>query len=105
MHEHVTIREINDDLGGTSHILPGIYKGEFCIPEELYVHQVWQLQEAMTLLILPSELDDFDLVIHLNIGSLRLLNLLATFTPNDPGSRREDSQAGRHGGRFWSGLQ
>ena len=58
----------------------------------------------MTLLALPIEPDDLQLIIHLNIGRLSLLNLLFIFTPADAGSRRDDSQASRHEGRFESGL-
>ena len=101
----MTVREIQGDLRRTFHDLPGICEIQSGVPEDLYIRQVWELQEAMALLTLPAEPDDLELVRYQNIGSLRLQNLLGSLPPNDPGSRRDDSQASLHGSRFRSGLR
>jgi hypothetical protein len=98
----MTICEIQGYHSRTFHSLSAIRKGQFCIPQELHRYQIWELQEAVTLLALPT--DDFDLVIYLNISGLSSLNLLVTFPSNDSGSHRNDSQASLQKSRFRRGL-
>ncbi len=62
--------------------------------EELYIHKVWDIQNAVTLLIRQVELNRFDPVIDLNVGGLSLLEYgLDLSAPEDVRPRRHDSQA------------
>ncbi len=104
MHEHIAICELEGHVGRAVFTLAGIHERQFCSPHELYIRQARELHEALALLALPLEPDELDPVIPLKVGSLRREKLLAAPTAHEPGSRRKDRQASRHGNRCRRGL-
>jgi hypothetical protein len=105
MRKQVTLLQLQCYIGRTFSPLRCLGEDDFCRMEELHIQRVGYLQNAVALLALLVEPDDFDPIMDLDIGRLGLPDLQGTSTPEKPRPRRQNGQPGRQRKLFGSGLR